>query len=259
MAGVATQTWTADRVAHVRLDRPERHNAIDLVMARELLSIMKALAAASDVRCIVLGGVGPSFCAGGDVDEIRACTVEDTLALNRTVLAAVGALDDAPAPSIAALHGNVLGGGLEIALGATLRVCAHDARLGLPEVTLGIVPGAGGVARLARTVGAGAAARLLLTGEMIAADEAHALGLVDRVVAAGELDAAVGELAGRIAANAPLAVQAVHRALRERHAAATRATQASVAASLEPIMRSADAREGLAAFAQRRAPDFHGH
>jgi enoyl-CoA hydratase len=258
MAESLVQAWTDDGVGHVRLACPERLNAIDMALARELLAAVRAAGADPAVRCLVLSGAGPAFSSGGDIGALAAQPAAETLALTDTVLAVADALERLPVPSVAALHGATLGGGLELALAATLRVAADDARLGLPEVRLGLIPGSGGVARLPRLIGRGPATRLLLTGDAVAAGEALELGLVDVVAPAAELlDAAVG-LARRIARNGPLAVRAIMRILREQDAPALRRGLAGTAEALEEILASADAHEGLTAFVERRPPAFEG-
>jgi enoyl-CoA hydratase/carnithine racemase len=258
MTPTSVQAWTDDRVGHVRIDRPDRLNAIDLALARELLAAVGAAGRDGRQRCLVLSGAGPAFCVGGDIAALTGASVADVLELNDTVLAVTDALEHLPFPSIAALHGHTLGGGLELALGATLRVAADDARLGLPEVRLGIIPGSGGLARLPRLIGRGPAARLLLTGDSVDAARALALGLVDATVPAAELEAATAALAGRIARNGPLAVRAILDVLRGQDAPAAARGLRATAAALPEVLSSRDAREGLAAFGEGRRPDFDG-
>jgi enoyl-CoA hydratase len=199
------------------------------------------------VRCVVLSGAGESFCAGGDLRAVRTQTVTETMALNGELLDVADALDALGVPSVAALHGDVLGGGLELALGCTLRVAAPGTRLGFPEVRLGLIPAGGGTARLPRLVGRGAVLRLLLTGAIVSAEEALRIGLVDEL-GSGHATARA------IAANGPLAVSTLLELLRDDVGRAVAAGEAA----LPVVLASADAREGVRAFAERRAPAFTG-
>lgn len=258
MGSSPVQAWTDKGVGYIRLDRPELRNRVDLPLARELLAAVRAVADDPAVRCLVLSAAGPAFSAGGDIGELARRSTAETIELNDAVLAAADALERLPIPSIAALHGHALGGGLELALAATLRIAADDARLGLPEVRLGILPASGGLARLPRLIGRGPAARLLLTGDSVDARRALALGLVDELAPAAELEAAATALARRIAGNGPLAVRAILAVLREQDAPAVGRGLAGTAAALEAVLASRDAREGLSAFAERRPPSFEG-
>jgi len=250
-----------DAVAVVRLLRPEARNALDRALLGALHTAIRGAAGARGVRCVVLAGAGDSFCAGGDLHVVREATVADTLALNGELLDLADALEALAVPSIAALHGDVLGGGLELALACTLRVVAPDARLGLPEVRLGLIPGGGGTARLPRLVGRGAALRLLLTGAVVGAEEALRIGLVDEVAAgpgaAGARDGAE-RMARAIAANGPLAVRTVRELLCGAAADDLAGAVAAAEAALPAVLRSGDAREGVRAFAERRTPTFTG-
>ncbi|MFL5843554.1 MAG: enoyl-CoA hydratase/isomerase family protein [Solirubrobacteraceae bacterium] len=252
------RSWTEGAVAHVQLARPEARNALDRPTIAALHAAVRDAGAAESVRCLVLSGEGVSFCAGGDLHAVRAQTVEETVALNAELLAAIAELETLAVPSIAVLHGHVLGGGLELALGCTLRVADAEARLGLPEARIGLIPGSGGMARLPHLIGRGAALRLLLTGEMIGAAEALALDLVQVCAPAGTAPEAAAALAARIAENGPLAVRAILDVVREHAPAAVRDAIGDGVRRLPAILASADLREGVEAFAERRPPGFTG-
>lgn len=248
------RTWITDTTGHVELDRPDALNALDRPLIAALHAAIEEVGHAPEVRCLVLSGAGTTFSAGGDVHAIRAQTPDETFAQNEELLAAIAALEALPVPSVAALHGNVLGGGLELALGCTLRVAEEGARLGLPEVRLGLIPGSGGVARLPALIGRSAALRLLVTGGTVDAQEALGLGLVHACAEPGRLDDAVAALAGRIAANSPRAVRAVLELVRAQSAEAVRDALDAATARLPEILAGEDLREGLDAFIARRAP-----
>jgi enoyl-CoA hydratase/carnithine racemase len=161
-------------------------------------------------------------------------------------------------PSIAAIRGFALAGGAELAIACDLRVAAEDATLGFPEVRVGIFPGAGGVLRLPRIVGGGVARDLLFTGRRVSADEAFRIGLIDRLVAPRAVMESAVELAASIAANAPLAVRAVKRALEESHGRPLGDARSTVSALRAALDATDDYEEGLAAFADKRAPRFTG-
>ncbi|WP_259314510.1 enoyl-CoA hydratase/isomerase family protein [Capillimicrobium parvum] len=252
------RSWTAGRVGHVEIARPERRNALEPETIRSLRAAVRALAHETEIRCLVLSGAGASFSAGGDIAALRRQSPSETLAHNRAVLEAAAELERLPIPSVAALHGHALGGGLELALGASLRIASDDARLGFPEVGLGLIPGGGGTSRLPHIAGRGGALLLLLTGEPVGAAEALRMGLVDQIVPAGELMPAAVRLAERIAANGPLAVRAIRDLVRAQDERLLAAAIADAERRLEDVLASDDLREGLAAFSERRAPAFTG-
>ena len=193
-------------VAHVVLNRPEKRNAIDQTMVNELHDALDGFVADGDVHACIFHGAGEkAFIGGADIAQLRDRKAADALKkINSALFAKIEGL---PFPTIAAIHGFCLGGGCELAMSCDLRVAAEGSRFGLPEVTLGIIPGAGGTQRLPRLVGLGRAKELILTGRIIDAQEAHEIGLVNRLVPGDELMAAAQTLAGEILANGALAVR----------------------------------------------------
>src|SRR5437667_848482 len=210
MSSSLVVTRREDAVLYVGLNRPEKRNAIHREM---LLALVDAVAAAErdrDVRAVIVYGEGPVFSAGVDFGLLSVDVEGGSRAPFRThvgeMQAALSRLEAIEKPIIGALHRYVPGLGLELALAFDLRVATSDCELGLPEVRLGLVPDVGGTTRLVRTVGYAKAKELIMTGRMIPASEALALGLVNQVVPPGDHLAAAARLAGEIAANAPLAV-----------------------------------------------------
>jgi enoyl-CoA hydratase len=201
-----------DGVAHVELNRPEARNAINLEMIRELTAVLEGYAADDQVRVLVLSGAGgKAFASGADIAELRERTHREAFfAVNGTLFQK---LDDFPRPTLAAIEGYALGGGLELALACDIRVASRSARVGLPEVTLGIYPAAGGTWRLPRLVGLGRAKELVFTGRILDAEEAHALGLFERLTEEGRALETARSLAEQIALNDPLAVQVAKASL----------------------------------------------
>jgi enoyl-CoA hydratase len=246
-------------VATVSVSRPDKLNALSDATLLELGSAFLDLRDDEGVRCVILTGgpaKRPAFVAGADIAELAG---QDPMAARRRSEVGQGVSDlieGLRKPVIAAINGFALGGGLELALACHVRLASTDAKLGLPEVTLGIIPGYGGTQRLPRLVGLGAALELIATGRMIDAEEARALGLVSRVLPPAELLPAAGELARRICANGPIAVRlALDAAL---HGASL-----PLAAGLQGerelfalVSATADMREGLKAFLEKRPPQF---
>ncbi len=250
---------TADHVATITMNRPESLNAINQSVRDELQIAVTKAEADPAVRVIVIRGAGQkAFCAGADITEFDR--PDSVLAARRTKQEAnwIEVLGSAKKPTIAAIHGYCLGGGLEIALACDIRIAADDARLGLPEVTLAIIPGAGGTQRLSRTVGLAAALRLVLTGERIDAAEAHRIGLVSEIVPAGGLTDRSTALAATIASYAPQAVQFAKEAVRAGFDA-TFAAGLTLERDLAAVLAmTSDRLEAAAAFTERRPPQFRG-
>ncbi len=239
-----------ERIATITLNRPERRNAIDLAMVEELGAALGELAARDDVAALVLTGAGDkAFAAGADIAELLERTREDALRrINASLFARVEAM---PQPTIAAIRGYALGGGCELALACDLRVAGESAKLGLPEVSLGIIPGAGGTYRLPRLVGLGKARELVFTGATLDARAAERIGLVNRVVPDAQvLDAAL-DLARTIAAQGPLAVRLAKVCL---DAAARGAPESEIAVLAQAAcFESEDKRRRMQAFLDRKA------
>jgi enoyl-CoA hydratase len=173
-------------VGTIRLERPPM-NAISRQVQEELITVSAEAAARADVRAVVLYGGEKVLAAGADVKEMNGMSYADMAAVARRLSAGFGALSTIPKPTVAAITGYALGGGLEVALGCDRRICGDNARLGQPEILLGIIPGGGGTQRLARLIGPSRAKDLIFTGRMVQADEALAIGLVDEVVPADEV------------------------------------------------------------------------
>ena len=249
----------ADGIAQITLNRPEAMNSISSAMAAELARACAELAAAPEVRVVVFGAAGErAFCAGADLKERAGMTDADILRQRPVIRAVFGALLALPQPAIAAVHGFALGGGCELALSCDLVVADETATFGLPEVTVGLVPGGGGTQLALRRLGPGRAADLVLTGRKVGVDEAERIGLVDRRVPAGQDGPAALELAGQIAANSPVAVRAAKRAIRHGWGVSLDAGLDVEDAAWRTAALSADRREGIAAFVEKRPPAWPG-
>jgi enoyl-CoA hydratase/carnithine racemase len=249
----------ADGIAEITLNRPEAMNSISSAMAAELTRACAELAAAPEVRVVVFGAAGErAFCAGADLKERAGMTDADIMRQRPVIRAVFGALLALPQPAIAAVHGFALGGGCELALSCDLVVADETATFGLPEVTVGLVPGGGGTQLALRRLGPGRAADLVLTGRKVGIEEAMRLGLVDRRVPAGQDGQAALELAGQIAANSPVAVRAAKRAIRHGWGVSLEAGLDIEDAAWRTAALSADRREGVAAFVEKRKPAWPG-
>ncbi len=242
------------------LNRPQQLNALNQALIGELAAAFDQLEGDDSVRAVVLTGAGErAFAAGADINEIgtiASVTHGRRLALRSHELAR--RMAELRAPIIAAINGFALGGGLELALACDIRFAAEQAQLGLPEVTLGIMPGWGGSQRLARLIGPGMAKLLMMTGERIAAGEALRLGLVERVYPATELMVASRELAGRIAAQPPLAVAAIKQAVVRGLELPLDDAVRYEAGLFAELATTEDAREGTQAFLQKRKAEWKG-
>jgi enoyl-CoA hydratase len=246
-------------LAVVTLDRPKVLNALNAETLDELNSVFVDLAAEADVRVVLLTGAGGrAFAAGADIRELAALAAEEGRVFALRGQSVLRQIETMGKPVIACIQGFALGGGCELALACTLRLAADDARLGQPEVKLGIIAGYGGSQRLPRLVGRGEGLKLLLTGAVIDAREALRIGLVDEVVPGAELMARAEALAREIAANAPLAVAETLRAVDEGLDLPLDLALLREAARFGHLCGTADKAEGTAAFLQKRPPAWKG-
>ena len=253
-------TLELGRVAHLELVNPPL-NLLTRELLEELGAALVELAAApaGEVRAVVVSGAGDrAFSAGSHVGEFenqRGSAGRERHELDERV---ASQLADLPMPTIAAIEGNALGGGLELALCCDLRIASVRARLGLPEVRLAVTPGSGGTQRLPRIVGMTRAKELILTGRIISAEEAERIGLVNQVVPAGEARRAADDVAEEIAARGPIAVREAKRLI---DLAADLDLEAGLAAELdasERVFASQDMVEGATAFFAKRDPEYSG-
>jgi enoyl-CoA hydratase len=246
-------------VAVVTVDRPDAMNALDLETLSALRDRLQELAEDVDTRVVVLTGAGDrAFIAGADIKYMSGLDVDEAKAWGDLGHDAGRLLETMRQPTIAAINGFALGGGCELALACDLRYAASNAKLGQPEINLGIIPGWGGTQRLARATTLGFAKELILTGRTVDAEEALRHGLVNGVYEAAELMARVMETALQLASKSPLALEAakeaVNRALGGEHAD----NLARESDRFGELFSSEDAKEGLTAFAEKREPKFTG-
>lgn len=248
-------------VALVWVHRPDKLNALNDATIRELSEAFGGLQADAEVRAVILAGAEakrPSFVAGADIAEMAEQTPLEARARSQRGQALCSRIERLGKPVIAAVNGFALGGGLELALACHLRFAADTALLGLPEVTLGIIPGFGGTQRLPRLIGLGPALELIATGEPVSAREAYRLGLVNRVFQAGELLEAARKCARTIAGNGPVAVRLALDAVQRGSAMSLDQGLAYETELFALIASTEDMREGLKAFLEKRPAAFRG-
>jgi enoyl-CoA hydratase len=248
-----------NKIAYVTIDRPKVLNALNMATMQELHQVFTELKEDKEIRVVILTGAGEkAFVAGADINELAKNDPVEAKAYTHRGQAVLDLIENLGKPVIACINGFALGGGCEIAMACTMRLASENARLGQPEVKLGLIPGYGGTQRLPRLVGTGLAMQILLTGEMISAQEAHRVGLVNEVVPADKLIARAEEIAARIIANAPLAIQycmeAVNRGMNMtlQEGLFLEATLFGMCCATE------DKKEGTTAFLEKRAANFKG-
>ncbi|MCB5911308.1 enoyl-CoA hydratase/isomerase family protein [Streptomyces pinistramenti] len=246
-------------VAELVMDRPKAMNAVSTAMADSLARACAELAADASVRAVVLSSTHErAFCVGADLKERNSFTDADLMRQRPRSRAAYTGVLELPQPTIAAVHGFALGGGFELALACDLIVADGSAVVGLPEVSVGVIPGGGGTQLLPRRVGAARAAELVFTARRVPAAEAAGLGLVDQLVADGEDRTEALALAAGIARNSPVGLRAAKRALRLGHGLDLRAGLEVEDAAWRSVAFSGDRAEGVAAFNEKRDPDWPG-
>ena len=251
------ESRVADHVCWITLNRPAKRNALTTGMIADFRVAVERAAAEPAVRVIVVGGAGAAFCAGLDLGELAAQRAGGAVETN-SLEHALDVLERCPRPTLAAVQGDAIAGGCELALHCDLRVAADTARFAMPLARIGLAVPVTLTWKLVEVIGAPATRELLFTGEPIGAEAALALGLVNRVVAAADLDGAVTALARQIAHNAPLAIRAM-KAFVQRAADERRSWQRDDLETLaRGVRESSDIREGLAAQRERRAPLFKG-
>jgi enoyl-CoA hydratase len=245
-------------VSTLTLNRPDKMNALSPELLAGLEAALGAVAAREETRCVVLTGAGKAFVAGADIAAMTAMSAAESGAFGEQGHRVFRAIEELRCPVIAAVNGFALGGGLELALACDFVHASEKAKVGLPEVGLGIIPGFGGTQRLARRVGVGRARELVYTGAMIDAAEAHRIGIVNGVHAPEALLESVAGIAKTIASKGPLAVANAKRVIRDGLDGTLPEGNALEVAAFAGLFGSADQREGMQAFVEKRAAKFTG-
>jgi enoyl-CoA hydratase/carnithine racemase len=254
------QTEDRGAVRHVVLNRPEKRNAFNDELVLGLRDALTAAADEPSVHCVVVRGAGPMFSSGMDVGFLGGLSgqPERLRASRRPIIETWNLLEEMPKPTIAQIHGACIGGAMELALAADLRVMATDAVMGLVETRVGLVPDVGGSSRLPSVIGLGRAKEMIMASKIVDGTEAERIGLVNRVAPADELDAATEQLVGELLACAPRAVAYAKRILDTVAKPNLAATLELEVAAQELCARSEDFGEGTRAFAEKRQPEFSG-
>jgi len=246
-------------IAYVTVNRPKALNALDTPTWTDLRSALEDARDDVDVRGVILTGAGDrAFIAGADISELAHVTAYEAQQSSRFGQGVLDLIENFGKPVIAAINGFALGGGCETAMACTIRIAVEGAKFGQPEVKLGLLPGGGGTQRLPRLVGKGHALQLILTGEMISAQEAYRIGLVNEIVPAAELIARAEAILKKIASNAPIAVRLSLEATNKGAETSQSEGQLLEASYFGLCAATEDKKEGTSAFLEKRAPRFQG-
>ncbi len=247
-------------IAWIELNRPEKRNALSLQVMEDLENAVSQVEGmpSDSVRAVIIKGNGKSFCAGADISTFQGLKPSDALAFSDRLQRLYDRIENLPKPVIAAIHGHALGGGLELALACDIRIAADDALLGLPEITLGIIPGAGGTQRLARLVGIGKAKELILTGDTVTGREAAEIGLVNKAVPQDKLLSEAEAIARKLAERPPIGLLLAKRLVNESLDVSLRNGLTAEAEGFAAVFSTRDSQEGVSAFLERRKPSFSG-
>ena len=245
-------------IGYLTLNRSEVRNAFNQEMIDELRDVLRHIDRDEEIRVLIITGAGKAFQAGADIAELSVMAPMEILRWNEGIVRINAALEKLRQPVIAAINGAAMGGGVELAISCTLRVIAESAKMALPEVKLGIIPGTGGTQRLPRLIGKGRAAELLLTGDIINAQDAYHMGLVNRVAPNNACVQTAETLARKIMANAPIAVEMAKDALEiGKDLPLEHAVQYSQK-NCVTCFSTEDMKEGMAAFLEKREANFKG-
>lgn len=247
-----------DRVAVVTINHPPV-NALSPQVISELDGVLKEIEADAEIGALVLTGAGPKiFVAGADIKAMSEMTPEQGEALAHNGQATLNRLEDMPKLTICAINGLALGGGLELAMACDMRLCSENAKMGQPEINLGIIPGFGGTQRLPRIVGVGRAMQMLITGDPIDAQTAYAWGLVNAVLPSDALMSKAMELAQAAATKAPMAVKLIQQSVYQGIDKPLHQGLLCEIQSFRKVFETEDKVEGISAFMEKRAPQFKG-
>jgi enoyl-CoA hydratase len=248
-----------EQIATITLNRPDKLNAINATLLRELFHTVVDLGADKTIRCAILTGAGDkAFAAGADIAAMKEMSAAEARTFAHLGHALGERIESTSFPFIAAVNGFALGGGCELALACDFIYASDKAKLGQPEVNLGVIPGFGGTQRLARRVGVGRARELCYTGDLLGAEEALRIGLVNVVVPQAELMAKVKETAAKIASKGPLAITQCKRVIYRGADVALSVANELEAQAFAGLFGSGDQREGMAAFVEKRKAKFEG-
>jgi enoyl-CoA hydratase len=248
-----------DHVARIEVNRPESLNSLTIDVMRELGYAINEIENDEHLRVVIITGTGDkAFISGGDIKYMEKITGRELLNEQTEGQEIIRRMEELRKPIIARINGIALGAGTEIALACDIRIASETARFGLPEITLGIIPGYGGTQRLPRLIGIGKAKELMMTGDIISAEEAYRLGLVNKVVPHNQLDAEVDSVAKKLCERPPLALQMIKEAINYGMQIDLHSAIRMEARLFNILFNSEDKKEGMAAFLEKRKPTFKG-
>ncbi len=245
-------------IGYLTLNRPKARNAFSREMIDEFDAALAETNRDQDIKALIITGAGKAFQAGAAIDQLQSMSPLDLLRYNSEGVRLIGSLERLRVAVIAAINGPAVGGGLEMSLACTFRIAAETAIFGLPEVKLGLIPGAGGTARLPRLIGMERAAELILTGDIIDAKEARRIGLINKIVPAQDVMKTAEELAHRIIGNAPIAVEMAKDALEMGKDLPLEQAVEYAQKNCVTCFSTEDVKEGTTAFLEKRLPCFQG-
>jgi enoyl-CoA hydratase len=248
-----------ENILYITINRAQKLNALNKEVLTELADVIRFAANTEEVRGVLLTGAGEkAFVAGADISEFQNYTLEEGKELARTGQQNVfDAIENCPKPVVAAINGFALGGGLELAMACHIRIASDNAKLGLPEVTLGLIPGYGGTQRLTQLIGKGRAIEMITTADMITAEKAAAIGLVNEVVPQAELLAKAEEILNKIKQRAPLAVASAIKAINASSNKEVNGFETEIE-EFANCFQTSDFKEGVTAFVEKRKAVFVG-
>ncbi|NIM98733.1 MAG: crotonase [candidate division Zixibacteria bacterium] len=249
---------TKDKVGIVKMNRPDAMNALNTETLQELDRAITHLGESDEAKVIVITGEGKAFVAGADIAEMKDMSADQAREFSLKGQKVFNLIAKTEKPVIAAVNGFALGGGCELALACDVRIASERAKLGQPEVNLGVIPGFAGTQRLSRLVGVAKAKELIFTGDMIDAQTAQSIGLVNQVVPADQLMNYCLDMAKKIASKGPLAVKLAKRVINEGIEARLEEASAYEARDFGECFRSGEAKEGMSAFLEKRKPNWQG-
>ncbi len=245
-----------ENIGYVTINRPKAMNALNMDVLNELYDVFTKIEQEKDIRAVILTGEGKAFVAGADIaqmHQLNALEGREMMIMGHKVM---NLIENNEKPVIAAVNGFALGGGCELAMACDIRIASEKAKFAQPEVGLGIIPGFGGTQRLTRLVGKGMAKYMILTTEMIKADEAHRIGLVEKVVAPEDLLAEAEKVAKTIAVKAPIAIATAKSAINNGYDMDMKSASKFEIETFTAAFGSEDKTEGMAAFLEKRVPEF---
>ncbi len=247
-----------DGLGWARFNRPEKLNALNSEVFEDIGTIVQACERDDEVKVLVITGSDKVFAAGADIDTMANGSIRDALALTDQCMFVTERLADLAKPTIAAISGYALGGGLEVALSCDFRIGDDTAMVGLPEITLGIIPGGGGTQRLPRLINPSKALEMIMTGEIVDAQKALDLGILNHKAAKGELEAAVTTLAKKLMAKPAMGIRAAKSAVRKGLNTSLKDGIIIEQHLFGMLFGTLDQKEGMAAFLEKRRPEFKG-